>query len=93
MIPAHPPLHPAYPHCTPIHGVCLFNEFQRVSRRAKKGDAATVAASDDKEAKRAQRSTSNVFAVFNQNQIQELKEVYPLPFQHSISPIISTSPL
>ena len=30
---------------------------------------------DDGESKRVQRSTTNVFAFFNQTQIQELKEV------------------
>ncbi len=30
---------------------------------------------DDGEPKRAQRATSNVFALFNQSQIQEFKEV------------------
>lgn len=49
------------------------NEFQRVNRRSKK--PADTSSTEEKEPKRAQRTTSNVFAVFNQSQIQEFKEV------------------
>ncbi|KAF6019450.1 hypothetical protein EB796_022257 [Bugula neritina] len=49
----------------------------RVNRRTRKAEPApaAAAAAEDKEPKRAQRTTSNVFAVLNQNQIQEFKEV------------------
>ena len=49
------------------------NAFQRVNRRSKK--TADTASTEEKEPRRAQRTTSNVFAVFNQSQIQEFKEV------------------
>ena len=54
---------------------CLtsLNAFQRVNRRSKK--TADTASTEEKEPRRAQRTTSNVFAVFNQSQIQEFKEV------------------
>ena len=43
--------------------------------KTEKDDAADGAGDEPKEPKRAQRATSNVFALFNQAQIQEFKEV------------------
>nr|AAG16892.1 myosin regulatory light chain [Riftia pachyptila] len=50
--------------------------------KTEKDDAADGAGEETKEPKRAQRATSNVFALFNQAQIQEFKEAFTMMDQN-----------
>ncbi|KAI0209680.1 Myosin regulatory light chain, striated muscle, 25 kDa [Lamellibrachia satsuma] len=50
--------------------------------KTEKDDAADGAGDEPKEPKRAQRATSNVFALFNQAQIQEFKEAFTMMDQN-----------
>lgn len=50
--------------------------------KTEKDDAADGAGEEPKEPKRAQRATSNVFALFNQAQIQEFKEAFTMMDQN-----------